>query len=85
MKTVSFQGTSLSSGQRRALEFQRRSQAAFLNDHLRATTDAAITAAALLREKEDLKFNIYCFHETQELMSLVKRHTAPSFAEWMGF
>lgn len=41
---ASFQGTQLSAAQRRLLEFQRRTRAAFLNPVLSATVDDTIRA-----------------------------------------
>lgn len=49
MKTVSFQGTQLSAGQRRQIEAQQRLSGAFLNPHLRQVVDQGI--AELERQK----------------------------------
>ncbi|MCY1278773.1 hypothetical protein D9M68_226380 [compost metagenome] len=50
MKTVSFQGTQLSAGQRRQLAFQQQAQQAFLNSVLQ---QQMVEAEARLRAYQD--------------------------------
>lgn len=42
MKTVSFQGTQLTAGQRRSMAFQQQTRAAFLNPVLQQQVDQAM-------------------------------------------
>lgn len=74
---VSFQGSQLSQGQRRQLEFQRNTQAAFLNPVL--SEQVAETIKAVEERKEHgLKAERIWFIERQETGTLC-------VAEWMGF
>lgn len=74
---VSFQGSQLSSGQRRQLEFQRNVQAAFINPVL--AKQVADTIKAVEERKENgIKPERVWFVERQETGTCC-------IAEWMGF
>lgn len=77
MKTVSFQGSQLSPGQRRQLAFQQQARSAFLNPILAETVDQAL-AAVELRKEQGVKPERQWFVERQE-----KGTTC--IAEWMGY
>ncbi|MEN5313690.1 hypothetical protein [Pseudomonas koreensis] len=74
---VSFQGSQLSPGQRRQLEFQRNTRAAFLNPVL-AEQVAETMKAVEERKQQGLKAERVWFVDRQETGTLC-------VAEWMGF
>jgi hypothetical protein len=51
MRTVSFQGTQLSKGQRDRLAFQQQTRAAFLNTHLVDQVNETLAAVDRLKEQ----------------------------------
>ena len=51
MKTVSFQGTQITAGQRRQLAFQQQTRAAFLNPVLAESIDQTIQLLAERKEQ----------------------------------
>ena len=51
MKTVSFQGTQITAGQRRQLAFQQQARAAFLNPVLAESIDQTIQLLAERKEQ----------------------------------
>ena len=77
MRTVSFQGTQLSAGQRRQLAFQQQTRAAFLNPILAETVEKAL-AAVDARKDQGVKPERQWFVERQE-----KGTTC--IADWMGY
>ncbi len=74
---VSFQGSQLSPGQRRQLEFQRHVKSAFLNPILSEQVAETIKAVEE-RKEQGLKAERVWFVERQETGTLC-------VAEWMGF
>lgn len=83
MKTVSFQGSQLTSGQRRQLEFRRQTQTSFLNVHLQETVNRAIVAADEYAERESRRF-FFDNYETERMRSMLKKVSAPCFADFIG-
>lgn len=84
MRTVSFQGTQLSAGQRRNLAFQQQARGSFLNAHLLESTDFALAEAAAIRDAENSKFR-FDRYETDLLTSTLKRVSAPVFCDVFGY
>jgi hypothetical protein len=74
---VSFQGSQLSPGQRRQLEFQRNTLAAFMNSVLSEQVAQTIKAVED-RKEQGLKAERIWFVDRQEIGTLC-------VAEWMGF
>ena len=77
MKTVSFQGDQLTSGQRRNLEFQQRAKQLFLESPLQQQVQETIKAVDALKE-QGIKPERIWFPERQETGTIC-------IAEWMGF
>lgn len=77
MKTVSFQGARLTEGQRRQLEFRRKSRTAFINPILADQIDKTILAVEKHKERGAPPEKIW-------FLDYQKQGT-PSVAEWMGF
>jgi hypothetical protein len=77
MKTVSFQGTQLSAGQRRNLAFQQQTRTAFLNPILAETVEKSL-AETDRRKEQGVKPERIWFVDRQE------KGTA-CIAEWMGY
>lgn len=75
MKTVSFQGVQLSAGQLRQQAFQQSVRASFLNADLLSSTDQALAAAAVIRDREDSRF-FFDRATTDELVSQLRRVSA---------
>lgn len=84
MRTVSLQGVQISESQRRMLAFQQQTRGAFLNAHLRETTDRAIAEAAVVRDVEDSKFR-FDRYETEQCMAQLKRISAPCCCDLFGY
>lgn len=74
---VSFQGSQLSPGQRRQLEFQRTAQAAFLNPVLAEQVAEAIKVMDV-RKEQGVKPERIWFMEREE-------NGTSCIAEWMGY
>lgn len=77
MRTVSFQGTQLSAGQRRQLAFQQQTRTAFLNPILAETVEKSL-AETDRRKEQGVKPEPIWFVDRQE------KGTA-CIAEWMGY
>lgn len=84
MRTVSLQGLQISDSQRRMLAFQQQTRGAFLNAHLRETTDRAIAEAAQVRDVEDSRFR-FDKYETDQLLAQLKRVSAPACCDVFGY
>lgn len=76
-KTVSFQGTQLSAGQRRTLAFQQSMRTPFLNPVLQASIDQTMVALDQRKEQGAKPEKIW-FLDRQE-------SGTTSVAEWMGY
>ncbi len=77
MRTVSFQGVQLTSGQRRNLDFQNQARQAFMSPAL-AEQVAETLKAVEARKEQGIKPERVWFVERQE-------SGTPSIAEWMGY
>lgn len=77
MRTVSFQGTQLTAGQRRNLAFQQQTRTAFLNPILAETVEKSL-AETDRRKEQGVKPERIWFVDRQE------KGTA-CIAEWMGY
>lgn len=77
MKTVSFQGTQLSAGQRRQLAFQQQTRTAFLNPILAETVDQALAAVELRKEQGVKPERIWSVDRQEKGTACI--------AEWMGY
>lgn len=76
-KTVSFQGTQLSAGQRRTLAFQQSMRTPFLNPVIQASVDQAL-AVMQERKEQGVKPEKIWFLDRQE-------SGTTCVAEWMGY
>lgn len=77
MKRHSSQGTSLSAGQRRTLEFQERCKAAFLNPVLTMSVEETLKKVDQLKEQGV---------KPEKMWSIdYQSHGTVSVAEWMGY
>lgn len=74
---ISHQGIQVSAGQRRALEFQNRCKAAFLNPILADTVEQTLKVMEE-RKEQGVKAEQVWFKEREE-------HGTLSVAEWMGY
>ena len=77
MKTVSFQGTQLTAGQRRNMAFQQQVRTSFLSAPLQQTVEDTL-AAVELRKEQGVKPERVWFVDRQETGTTC-------IAEWMGF
>ncbi|WP_065869876.1 hypothetical protein [Pseudomonas sp. 25 E 4] len=77
MRTVSFQGDQLTSGQRRSLELQQRLKPAFINPMLEQQVQETLKAVEA-RKEQGVKPERIWFPERQETGTTC-------VAEWMGF
>lgn len=77
MKTVSFQGTQLTSTQRSRLAFEQKTRAGFLNNNLAAQVNETLAAIEKRKEegaKPERQWNV--IHQSKG---------TPCFAEMFGF
>lgn len=77
MKTVSFDGTQLTPGQRRQLDFQQKARGAFLSPVLAEQIEQTLKAVEV-RKEQGIKPERIWFVERQEVGT-------SCIAEWMGF
>lgn len=77
MRTVDFQGTQLSSGQRRRLAEQQQVRSSFINPVLAQQVEQALKVVEA-RKEQGVKPERIWFVERQETGTLC-------IAEWMGF
>lgn len=77
MRTVSFQGTQLSEGQRRQLAFQQQTRTAFLNPILAESVEKSL-ADTDRRKEQGVKPERIWFVDRQEKGTVC-------IAEWMGY
>lgn len=77
MRTVCFQGTQLSAGQRRQIDFKNLARKAFLSTALTESVEFTLKALEIRKEQAVKPERIW----------LVEREESgtPCFAEWMGF
>lgn len=77
MRTVSFQGDQLTSGQRRSLELQQRMKQAFINPMLEQQVQETLRAVEA-RKEQGIRPERIWFVERQETGTTC-------VADWMGF
>ncbi|MFL1553491.1 hypothetical protein ACI77I_31210 [Pseudomonas sp. D47] len=77
MRTVSFQGAQLTSGQRRRLAEQQQVRTSFINPVLAQQVEQTLKAVEA-RKEQGVKFERIWFVERQEIGTI-------SVAGWMGF
>ena len=77
MRTVSFQGIQLTSGQRRRLAEQQQVRTSFINPVLAQQVEQALRAVEI-RKEQGAKSERIWFIERQEIGTIC-------VAEWMGF
>lgn len=81
MRTVSFQGTALSSSQRRALDQQRAIARSFVSPHL----ERQIQQAQQNLDRYERETWFFDRYDTEQLLAALHRHSTISIAEMAGY